>query len=288
MTLPAKHSTLLTDNPPTMSSKVQTTPSNNKEAETTPQQPQPTPQISSSEVSWMSLAMEKTKSLQQLFTSRFPKDLTGLPSAARPQAHVQPKDQTEAQIQTKEDQQSTIQPVVDTVKEDLVQIPSQEHVVKPSTVAMQRKLIESQMSKQPDEGRSQTNTAPTASLPAQSVSWMTQSPLRSHSQTTAASQSPQGSPSQSFIQSYLPSGQQQPSWSNRGFQAATQVKPSAQTPEVSGTSVLVSDSSLNKESPSLSSRPTIWTGSAVDRAAFLEKRAEWTSPPLLKGVCDIL
>lgn len=41
-----------------------------------PPEPQPVPQTASSEVSWVSMAMEKTRSLQQLFTSRFPRDLS--------------------------------------------------------------------------------------------------------------------------------------------------------------------------------------------------------------------
>ncbi|XP_030641947.1 uncharacterized protein KIAA1211-like [Chanos chanos] len=43
------------------------------------------PQDSTSEVSWMSVAREKTKSLQQLFTSRLP-EFTGLQMATRPTA----------------------------------------------------------------------------------------------------------------------------------------------------------------------------------------------------------
>ncbi|XP_037542478.1 mucin-5AC [Nematolebias whitei] len=290
--LPVKHNTLLTDGPPTTTTKVQTTPSNNKEAETTPQQPQsPT---SSSEVSWMSLAMEKTKSLQQLFTSRFPRDFTGLQTAARPQAQAQPKTQTETktmtetmtgpQMQTVKVQQGSIQPSADTMKEELVQASSQEQIVKPSAVAMQQKLIliESQSSKQPNEGQFQSNTSQTASQTAQSVSWTTQSLLRSHSQTATTSQPSQGSTPQSFAPSS--SGQHQPSWSNRGFQPATQIKSSAQTSESPETPVPSSDSSLNKESPSLFPRRTIWTGSVADRAAFLEKRTEWTAPPSFKGV----
>lgn len=246
----------------------------------------------------MSLAMEKTKSLQQLFTSRFPRDFTGLQTAARPQAQAQPKTQTETKTmtetmtgtrtQTEKVQQSSIQPSADTMKEELVQTISEEQIVKPSAVAMQQKLIlfESQSSKQPNKGQFQSNTAQTASQAAQSVPWTTQSPLRSYSQTASTSQPSQGSTPQPFAPSS--SGQHQSSWSNRGFQPATQIKSSAQTSESPETPVPSSDSSLNKESPSLFPRRTIWTGSVADRAAFLEKRAEWTAPPSLKGVCDTL
>ncbi|XP_034417701.1 proline-rich protein 36 [Cyclopterus lumpus] len=90
--LPVKHNPLPTDNPPTMATEVETTSSNLKEVETSTQEAQPAPQTASSEGTWMSLAMEKTRSLQQLFTSRFPRDLTGVQTAARPQAQqVQPQ-----------------------------------------------------------------------------------------------------------------------------------------------------------------------------------------------------
>ncbi|XP_017265870.1 CRACD-like protein [Kryptolebias marmoratus] len=283
--LPVKHSTLQAESPPAVSTEVQVTPANNQEAETAPRQPQSTPQASSSEVSWMRMAMAKTRSLQQLFTSRFPRDFTGLQTAA------QPKNQTETtagtQTQTVKVQKRAIQPSVDTVKEDVVQTISQEQVVKPSTVAMQQKkiLVGSQMSKQPNESQSQTNTAQTPPQPAQSVPWITHSPLRSYSQKASTAQPSQGSPSHSFAQSYLSSVQQQQplSWSNRGFQPATSLRSSAQTSEPAVTAVPAPDSFLNKESLSLLSRRTIWSGSVVDRAAFLEKRAEWTAPPSLKG-----
>uniref|UniRef100_A0A1A8HW69 Si:ch211-149l1.2 n=2 Tax=Nothobranchius kuhntae TaxID=321403 RepID=A0A1A8HW69_NOTKU len=276
--LSVKQSASLLENPPAIPTEAQTTSSHNKEAETAPQ-------TSSSEVSWMTLAMEKTRSLQQLFTSRFPKEFPGVQTTARPQAQAQsiPQADTVTQAQTMKAQQSAHQPPVGPVKEES-ESRIQEQVVKPSDVAKQQKIIlkESQMSKQPNEGQLQ---------PAQVPQRTTQSPLRSASQTT--SQLSQGSASQSLTQSYLSSAQQQPpSWPSRGFQPALQLKSmtTPQTSEMGVTSAPALDSAsdkegtVHKESPSLFSRRTIWTGSVAERAVFLEKRGEWTTPPSMTGV----
>ncbi|XP_071395341.1 CRACD-like protein [Centroberyx affinis] len=78
---------------PSLDVEAQTISSNPEELETAlsaPQEPQTAPQSApqsaSSEVSWMSLAIEKTRSLQQLFSSRLPRDFTSMQTAARPQA----------------------------------------------------------------------------------------------------------------------------------------------------------------------------------------------------------
>uniref|UniRef100_A0A1A8F6N3 Si:ch211-149l1.2 n=2 Tax=Nothobranchius korthausae TaxID=1143690 RepID=A0A1A8F6N3_9TELE len=274
--LSVKQSASLLENPPAGPTEAQTTSSHNKEAETAPQ-------TSSSEVSWMTLAMEKTRSLQQLFTSRFPKESPGVQTTARPQAQAQSKPQadTATQAQTIKAQQSAHQPSAGPVKEES-ESRIQEQVVKPSDVAKQQKIIlkESQMSKQPNEVQ-----------PAQIPQRTTQSPLRSASQTT--SQLSQGSASQSLTQSYLSSAQQQPpSWPSRGFQPALLIKSTTppQTSEMGVTSAPALDSAsdkegtVHKESPSLFSRRTIWTGSVAERAVFLEKRGEWTTPPSMTGV----
>ncbi|XP_061735290.1 uncharacterized protein cracdla isoform X2 [Nerophis ophidion] len=71
--------------PPTSPAEAPTVVSSNPSAES-----QSAPQTSSCEVSWMSLAIEKTRSLHQLFAKRFPKDFTGGQSAACPQTLAQP------------------------------------------------------------------------------------------------------------------------------------------------------------------------------------------------------
>ncbi|KAL6101038.1 cracdl [Pungitius sinensis] len=145
--LPAKHNKLPTDNPHTMATEVQTTSSNLKK-ESSVQELQPAPQTTSSEVSWMSIAMEKTRTLQQLFTNRFPRDFTGVQTAARPQAQVQTETPTggQEQTQTVKLQQSTTtieganQSRTDAVKAETVPSGSQTKAVKPSpALAVQQK-----------------------------------------------------------------------------------------------------------------------------------------------------
>ncbi|XP_044073951.1 uncharacterized protein cracdla isoform X2 [Siniperca chuatsi] len=314
--LPVKH------NPPSTGDlhimpAVQTTSSNLKEVETAlavSQEPQPAPQTASSEVSWMSLAMEKTRSLQQLFTSRFPRDFTGVQTVARPQAQVQTTNLTEtqtgAQIQTVKIQQSATpleaanQPSTDAVKAETVQSRNQAQTVKPSLMAVQQKTStaspvqsvfrEQQTSKQTNEPHSLSRN--TQSVSVQTNARTTQSPLHSSTQTETSSQFAQESVTQS--QSYLSSGQQQPPWSNRGLYPANQLKSttsaltsvsttlSATTPPpVSALGRGEREATMQeKEGASLSGRRAVWAGSISEKASFLEKRAEWTSPPGTKGV----
>ncbi|XP_072252821.1 uncharacterized protein cracdla [Leuresthes tenuis] len=296
---PVKHNTPLSSSLQTKLTEVKTSSSNPKEAETTIQEPEPGPQRSSSEVSWISLAMEKTRSLQQLFTSRFPRDFTGVQTAAQPQAQVQPTNQTEATGML----QTANQAPAHTVIEESFQSRTQAQSVNPS---MQQKRAatsplhsktsrESQMSKQITEDQSQPNTTQSVSHAAshptvQTIPWTTQSPVRTSLQTTTTSELAQKNTSQSLAQSYLSSGQHQPSWSNRGLQPATQLKPTTSA-SVSSAAVPTSDSALEsgerdgplqKEGLSLSIRRAVWTGSVSERAAFLEKRGEWATPSLLK------
>lgn len=266
----------------------------------------------------MSLAMEKTRSLQQLFTSRFPRDFTGVQTAARPQAQAQTTNQTEvptgAQIQTQtvKIQQSATpleaanQSSTDAVKAETVQSRNQAQTVKPSLMAVQQKTSmassrESQTSKQTNEPQSHPNTTQSASQSAsvQTNAQTTQSPLHSSTHTETSSQFAQGSVT--LAQSYLSSGrQQQPPWSNRGLHTANQLKSTTSLPltSVSTTSSAAApppvsamgrgereDTVQEREGASLSGRRAVWAGSVSEKAAFLEKRAEWTTPPGTKGVC---
>lgn len=267
----------------------------------------------------MSLAMEKTRSLQQLFTSRFPRDFTGAQTAARPQAQMQTTNQREtlSGAQTVKTQHCTTpleaatQPSTDAVKAETLQSRSQAQPVKPSLVAVQQKtsttspvqsntLRDPQTSKQTNEPQSHPNTAQfvseSVSHPAiQTNPLTTQSPLHSSTQTETSSQFAQGS----VTQSYLSSGQQQPPWSNRSLHPANQLKTTTTAlPSVSTTSSATAPppaSSLGrgereatvlqeKEGASLSGRRAVWS---VGEKAFLEKRAEWTTPSGTKGVCGI-
>lgn len=296
-----------------MPTELQTTCSNLKEAETAhaaPQEHQPAPQTAPSEVSWMSLAMEKTRSLQQLFTSRFPRDFTGVQTAARPQAQVQTTNQTEtvtgAQTQTSTTSlEAANQPSTDAGKAEAVQSRSQAQVVKPktSTTSPVRSNTsrEAHTSKQTNEPQSHPNTTQSAAQSAsvQTHPRTTQSPLHSSVQTETSSQFAQGTVTHSLAQFYLSSGQQQPPWSNRGLQPANKSTTSAPS-TVSTTSSATASPPVSalgrgereatvqeKEGASLSGRRAVWTGSVIEKAAFLEKQAEGTTPPGTKGVCGI-
>lgn len=303
-----------------MPTEVQTASSNTRQVETpveTSQEPQPAPQTTSSEVSWMSLAMEKTRSLQQLFTSRFPRDFTAVQNTVR-QTQVQTMNQTEThnraqmQTQTLKIQPSTTpvqtanQPSTDAVKAETVQSTSQTQSVKPSQMALQQKTSttstglssrEPQMSKQVSE--SQSAPQPVSHLPVQTNPLTTQSPSRSFIQTETSSHFVQGCATQSLAQSSQSSGQhdtlQQPPWSNRSFHRTNQLKP---TTSISTTQSATASSPVptmekgerqanmqEKEGSSLPGRRPVWGGSVSERAAFMEKQAESANPQGTKGVC---
>ncbi|XP_038576775.1 CRACD-like protein isoform X1 [Micropterus salmoides] len=316
LSLPVKNNPPSTGDPHIMPTEVQTNSSKPKEVETSlaaPQEPKSDPQTSSSEVSWMSLAMEKTRSLQQLFTSRFPRDFTGGQTAARPQA--QTTNQTDAttgeqtQTQTVKVQQSATpleaanQPSTDAAKAETVPSRSQAQTFKPSLMGVQQKMSmaspvqsntsrEAQTSKESNEPQSIPNTAQSTSV--QTNARTIQSPMHSYPQTEISSQFAQGSVTQSLAQSYLSSGQQQPPWSNRGLHPTNQLKSTTSVSSPSSATAPPPVSALGrgereaimqeKEGASLSGRRAVWAGSISEKAAFLEKRAEWTAPPGTKGV----
>ncbi|CAK6959210.1 CRACD-like protein [Scomber scombrus] len=326
--LPVKNNPPSSDDSHTIRTEVQTSPKEVEAALCASQEPQPAPQTASSEVSWMSLAMEKTRSIQQLFTSRFPRDFTGGQAVPRPQVQVQPTNQRETstgsqiQTQTVKLQQSTApllaarQPLTDTVKAEPVQSRGQSLIVKSSIMpTMQEKSStmspvqsntskEQQMSKQVNEHQLHSITAQPVSHSAshsavQTNLWTTQSPLRSSPQTVITTQFAQTSATQTLAQSYLSSGQQQPPWSNRVLQPSNQPKSTTSAPTLVSTASTAAAPSLlsalgrgektvivlEKESPPLQEKQTVWDGSIKgDKAAFLEKRAQWTTLPGTKGV----
>ncbi|KAK9537879.1 hypothetical protein VZT92_005454 [Zoarces viviparus] len=309
--LPVKHNPLPTDNPHTPATEVKTTSSSPKEVEPSVQESQPASPMASSEVSWMNLAMLKTRSLQQLFTSRFPRDLTGAQTAARPQAQVQAEAPTGAQAQTVKLQQSTTpieaanQPSTDAVKAETVQRSrSQAQTVKPLLMAAQQKTPpvqsstsrESQTLNQTIEPQSASHPASSSHPAVQTNPWTTQSPSHSSTQTETSSQFAQGSVTQSLAQFYLSSGQQQPPSSSRGVHTANQLKSTNSVCTTSSASSPPPVSALGrgereatmqeKEGAPLSARRAVWGGSVGvgEKASFLEKRAEWTTPPGTKGV----
>ncbi|KAF1382734.1 hypothetical protein PFLUV_G00146840 [Perca fluviatilis] len=307
--LSVKHNPPSTSSPHAMATEVQTTSSNLREVETSitaPQEPQAAPQTSSSEVSWMSLAMEKTKSLQHLFTSRLPRDFTGVQTAARPQVQMETPTGAQVQTQTVKIQQSTTsteaasQPSTDALKAETVQSRSQAQTVKPSLIAVQQKTppVQSNTSREPQTLKQTSepqSASHSASHPAvQTNPWTTQSPLHSSTQTETSSQFAQGSVTQSLAQSYLSSGQQQLPWSNRGLHPSNQLKSTTSVSTTSSATAPLPVAAFGrgereatveeKEGASQSVRQAGWAGSVSEKAAFLEKQAEWTTPFGTKGV----
>ncbi|XP_078142261.1 uncharacterized protein cracdla [Centroberyx gerrardi] len=344
-TLLVKHNPPAADDPhtvPSLDIEAQTISSNPEEVEialSAPQEPQTAPQSApqsaSSEVSWMSLAIEKTRSLQQLFSSRLPRDFTSMQTAARPQTQVQPTNQgqtitqshsqkvmqSETQIGTQMQTQTVkmphsspqvqeaMQPSTEAAKPPITQsatpvqtaTPSltpptvQQRTSTPSTSQLYTSKVP-QMSKQTNNVPLQPSTTQpvtqsgshSVSLPAiQTNLWTTQSPLRSSTQLETTPQSAQGSATQSLAQSHLSSGQQptvqQPPWSNRGVHSANQPK---------STTSAQASVSISTPSPTLAPVPALGRGERAAvlqgkegpslserRAAFLEKRTEWTAPP---------
>ncbi|KAM9342279.1 uncharacterized protein cracdla [Pholidichthys leucotaenia] len=297
-----------TDDPHLTSKKVHMTSENPKEAETVSKQPQPAPQRTSSEVSWMALAMEKTRSLQQLFTSKFPRDLTGsvqtnAQSTRRPQAQVQQTETTTGtQTQTlavrmqqcAAQWQCANQP--ETVQSTSTsQAPTLVNVTPKASPAHSNASKETQPSKKTEDHTkpnvTQSVSHPASHLVTETITRTTKSPSPSSLQAQSISQVAQGSSTQSLAQSYLSSNRQDPSRTNRGLKPTT----SAQIPVSAASSDTVppsgsaqgkgeGDATAQKDNLPFSTRRAIRTGSVSEKAAFLEKRAEWTTPPVPKGV----
>ncbi|XP_023193012.1 uncharacterized protein KIAA1211-like homolog [Xiphophorus maculatus] len=307
VTLPVRRNTSLEESSQTTPVEVQTTSMHLAESETAPQVTQPSSQASSSDVSWMSLAMEKTRSLQHLLTSRFQRDFTGTQTGARPKSQEETITGPQVQNQTVKIQQSTPQLSSDKMKEESVQSSGEEQAVKPSAPASQKKMTlitqfescssrDSPISRQMSQGQTQPNRAQSdpQAIPRTTHSPSPSSPLIGN--TSPFTFTRRNAP-QSLAQPNQSSPQQQTCWTSQGLQPATQFKhvPSALDSEPAVTSAAAptldfalerreKESSVPKESPSLVSKRVLWTGSAADRVAFMEKRAEWTTPPLLKEV----
>ncbi|KAM4562042.1 uncharacterized protein cracdla [Fundulus diaphanus] len=286
VTLPVRRNASLEENPHTTPTEVQTTSANPGQAETTPPETPPSPQTSSSEVSWMSLAMEKTRSIQQLFASRFQRDFTGSQNAARPKS----REETMAGSQVPA-QAVKVQPSSDTMKEEAAQSGSQEQAAKLQKKRMLISQFESYSPRESPVSRQASQTQPN-----RAPSDATLSPSRLSPQAGTTSPFTRGNAPQLLAQSSLSSVEQPASWSNRGVQPAAQLKaappalesvpaaPSAAAPIDSSPERREREASFLTETPSLVSKRVLWTGSVADRAAFLEKRAEHSTSALLKEV----
>lgn len=251
-----------------------------------PQEPPPVPQTAAPEVSWMSLAMEKTRSLQSLFTSRFPRDFTGVQTAARPQTQTTNQAQTETQTpKSTTPLYAASQPSTDAVKAETPKNKTQEQTVKPSPMP-KVSPVESNTSKEaPKQTEPQFQPNVTESAP-QANTWTSPSPLRSTHQTETASQFAQSG----LSSSQHPASQHGVAWSNRSLHSTNQLKstPSASSAPPAPSSVTTSvgeesaaDAQEKDGQPPPSGRRTVWGGSVSQKAAFLEKR---TASPGAKGV----
>ncbi|XP_057709096.1 capping protein-inhibiting regulator of actin dynamics isoform X2 [Corythoichthys intestinalis] len=201
---------------PTLPTDLQTT------SLTLSQEPHSTQQTASPEVSWVSLAMEKTRSLHQLFARRFPKDCTNTVS------------QTATQTTTDDDKPET----------ELSKSPRQ------TTVHAWKEL---------EVPQSHINTNMTA---AQTNPWTTLLPSRS----AFRSESPTKFEAVTTIHP--------PLRSQRGPHPATQ--------QLKTTTASVDEGKRTvqeKESSSFLGKQSIRAGSVSEKAAFLEKQADWCSSP---------
>ncbi|XP_049584993.1 uncharacterized protein cracdla isoform X2 [Syngnathus scovelli] len=217
------------------------------------QELQSTPQTNSPEVSWMSLAMEKTRSLQQLFARRFPKDCSS----------TAPPEQTPNSAEIKSQ----------SVRLQEWEKPAHDgggRVVTEHGESFQKTTVNTW--KEPEAPQSHVNT----SQPALQRNVWTKcgSPSRSAAQLDTPSQFGTAT-TQSRAQSYQTSDQHPLPWSQRGLQ------PTPQQPKyVDQGKCTIQE----KESSSPPGNRSILARSVSERAAFLERQAEWCCPTLTKGV----
>lgn len=230
--------------------------------------------------------MEKTRSIQQLFASRFPRDLTG--GQARPHSHTHAMNRAEAlageQLQTNLTfKEAANQPSVEEGKADTQQTRSPTQAFKPKTSLPLQSSTSAEQ--QTDKCHLRLKSAQTPSQPE------------------ASPQSAQARVAQSLAQFYLSSAQQQkqqasPMWSDQGLAANKCTTSAPSTVSVSSpviNSPLVSASVRGereeclqeKENASVSGRRAIRSGSVSMKAAFLEKQAHWTTLSGSKGVCTL-
>ncbi|XP_077436869.1 uncharacterized protein cracdla [Vanacampus margaritifer] len=226
-----------------------------------PQELQSTPPTASPEVSWVSLAMEKTRSLHQLFARRFPKEFT----SSTPQTPAQapnPGEVLNGKYQT-ERLQECEKSVRDGGKGET------EH-----NKPFQKTTVNTW--KEPEPPQSPVNKS---QPDLQTNVWTTQSPSRSAPRSENPSQFGAGTTvTQSLAQSCQTSDQHPPPWSHRGLHPTTH-QPKSAPPVDEGKWTVP-----QKESPSLLGKRSVWSGSVSKKAAFLERQAECCSPSATKGL----
>lgn len=222
----------------------------------------------------MSLAMEKTRSLQQLFTSRFPRDFTSMQTAARPQPQAPPADPTETAAQAVKMQEG-VKHLEDANQPSAEAALSRSQAQTVKAAPVTPVAFKERHREEPNADQSHPLFSP------QPTSWMTSSPSPVPVQPQPTSPFTPQSP---LVQSQLPPGQQ-PAWSSRApsIQPRSGASP-ASPPSVNASGREEEEAAGRKEAPSLSVRRAVWSGSVSDRAVFLEKRAEWSPSPGPKEV----
>lgn len=232
--------------------ETQSVPSSSKETEgdlaalREQQQQQPASKTAPSEMSWMSLAMEKTKSLQQLLTGRFSRDYTGTQAAARPQSQGQTTSQSGEQTPAK----------------------SPEAVSPPSRDALKA----AQTTQPPSASSAQTECS------AQSAQGsVTQSLAHFYLSTGQQQQQQQQQPPWAW-RSHVSNK------SSTSAPLGVLDAPLGTSPSVVRSESQVSVP--KKEGLPPSGKRLLWTGLVSEKAASLERQSGRTSPPGSKGVSN--
>ncbi|XP_072300844.1 uncharacterized protein cracdla [Eucyclogobius newberryi] len=210
-----------------------------------PQGPQgPQPHATSTEVSWMSMAMEKTRSIQNIFTCKFPK-VQGRPVCSH---KMQVEKTNPAQIL---DAKSINHPLTNAAKTEAptVVLPTvqQNTSVCPFREAQTTKPAVSQ----PTPADPVTHSVPQSNI------WTSQSPLRSVRQVESTSQSGTG----------LSSPHSTPLWSARSLRSTG----------LAVTQDTTADSETSTADLEEMEGHSVWGTSMSKKVAFLEKKAEWIS-----------
>lgn len=227
-----------------------------------PQAPQgPRTHAASTEVSWMSMAMEKTKSFQNLITSKFP---SGQTTTQLQKTHGQTLNQALADTQT-HDAKSSNQPLTNVAKTEIQQQKTSAPTIKqslPGTTAQQNTPMASPLKEAHIKPTSSTSPEADTQPVTQKNIWTSQSPLRSVRQIESIPPNPQ-------------STSQQPPWSSRSLKSTGLALTTTSQDTFDECRTGAADVQETEEQP-------VWARSVSKKAAFLEKRVEWTSPPEVK------
>ena len=245
---------------PAVTLEAQTILSKPEEADTVHlahQDPETVPH-SALEVSWMSMAMEKTRSIQQLLTSRLPRDFTTMQVTSRPQTQAQPTNQAQTVTQSQAANITQVQTTTLKEQHSSLQLPE---ALQSSLETEKQLVIQTASPAQPlptvSMVQQRASTQSTSQFLAQSTPSSSQLPTtRSNHGLRSATQPRSSTSAQALVSSYTPST------------TAAQIPASGRG---EGTTVIQGKG----EGPSLSEKRSVSVG---ERAAFLQKQTEMTTP----------